>query len=525
MAEAVGFILSIAGLYSSCIDAFEQIRAARSFGRDYEILSTRFDVRKARFLQWGDGVGLLQDAQDGRHPHLDSPSLRPAVERVLHCIEMLLTDTECFKSKYGLREMLEQELHDWESITGVIVSEHRRNLFRDSYARFQGRMKKQQKEKSMITKTKWAIVGRSEFQSLVSDLDEMIEDLYKLIPVQPAFRRLMVKEDIDALPEDLAALKLVQEACAVDARADDKDTWLEAASLRVEATELGTQDYQRINEWLDGADDESVVPIAATTAVFRSVRDPSRQNHDTAMKEAAFSGLNDAVDGYRAHDFSEEKQRQRNDLLGLQNPPSVYICGGCNTAFSNKTSLSRHQKEHCERTVEWVCRLCAPAKHFFRKDKLSQHHIDNHGEACVPSCKQKWGGLCERHLNRSVLELPPKKAWGCPCCLACFDTFAAWTRHSANHPVQNNKIVGWSLGTMVQSLILQPYIKDAIKHLPEKYRHPAVINANAFQNLKDALERHKVPDAVQVHIDYRHLQPKEAFFRYVFRLLACGAAY
>jgi Prion-inhibition and propagation len=58
MAEAFGFIFAIAGLYSSCIEAFDQIRAARSFGRDYEILSTRFDVRKARFLQWGDGVGL-----------------------------------------------------------------------------------------------------------------------------------------------------------------------------------------------------------------------------------------------------------------------------------------------------------------------------------------------------------------------------------------------------------------------------------------------------------------------------------
>jgi hypothetical protein len=80
---------------------------ARSFGRDYEILSTRFDVRKARFLQWGDGVGLLNEAEEGRHPDLDSPAIRPAVKQVLHCIKMLLTETENLKSKYGLEEVVD----------------------------------------------------------------------------------------------------------------------------------------------------------------------------------------------------------------------------------------------------------------------------------------------------------------------------------------------------------------------------------------------------------------------------------
>jgi hypothetical protein len=254
MAEAIGFILAIAGLYSSCIDAFDQIRAARSFGRDYEILSTRFDVRKARFLQWGDGVGLLQELQEGRHPHLDSPSIRPALERVLHCIKMLLTDTEDFKSKYGLQEIADEERlkkgASTAATTGAVISGRRRDLFKASYARFQARIRKGQKETSLVRKTQWAIVGRDEFQSLVADLDGMIEDLYKLIPVQPAFRKLMVKEDIDTLPEDLATLNLVQEACAVDARTDDNDHWLEAASVRIELTELGTQGRHQINDWL-----------------------------------------------------------------------------------------------------------------------------------------------------------------------------------------------------------------------------------------------------------------------------------
>ena len=264
MAEAIGFILAIAGLYSSCIDAFEQIRAARSFGRDFEILSTRFEVRKARFLQWGDGVGLLHEAKDGRHPQLDSLSIRPALERVLHCIQMLLTDTENLKSKYGLQEAVDEGTGKGGAVAGTTtapdnsptISGRRRDLFRSSYARFQSRIRKGQKESSLAVKTQWAIAGRTEFNTLISELDSMVEDLYRLVPVQPAFRKLMVKEDIDSLPEDLAILKLVQEACAVDAGAEDLGPWLEAASVRVEMTELGTQDRRDIDDWLAEVSDE-----------------------------------------------------------------------------------------------------------------------------------------------------------------------------------------------------------------------------------------------------------------------------
>lgn len=258
MTEAIGLLLGLAGLYSSCIDAFDQIRAARSFARDYEILSTRFDVRKARFLQWGDGVGLLCDAHDGRHPHLDSPSLRPAVERVLHCIKMLLTDTEKFQTKYGIQEEAYPEpLGDNTSMCATISS-RRRDLFKASYAQFLTRTLEIQRGTSLARKTRWAITGREDFERLISDLDRMIEDLYKLIPVQPAFRKLMVKEDIDNIPEDLAALKLVQEACAIDAKADHHDFWLEAASTRMEATENGTRNEHQITEWMAEVADDTL---------------------------------------------------------------------------------------------------------------------------------------------------------------------------------------------------------------------------------------------------------------------------
>ena len=207
-----------------------------------------------------------------------------------------------------------------------------------------------------------------------------------------------------------------------------------------------------------------------------------------------------------------------------KNDPPVHICVACNIPFTKQSSLIRHQREHCERKVEWICWLCVPTKNFYRKEKLSQHHIENHGEACVPGCKQR-GGLCEPHLKHSVFELPSKKAWGCPCCLRCFDTVDDWTRHGRNHPVQNDKIVGWSLSIMVKSLLFQPYLTDAVAHLPWDACDPAKVKAEVCQDLREALERHTLPDAVQGHYDYRHLRLPEALAQYAFRLIAYGGPY
>jgi hypothetical protein len=216
---------------------------------------------------------------------------------------------------------------------------------------------------------------------------------------------------------------------------------------------------------------------------------------------------------------------QHSPILTNKTPPPAHTCVACNKPFKSKSSLSKHWKLHCERDKEWVCMLCAPVKNLNSKGKLLQHHIDNHGEACVQDCMQHHDLRCKEDIAWSILHLPPKKAWGCPCCHRCFDTFAAWTKHCANHPLRNGTVIGWSLNTMVQSLILQPYLTDAIAHLPMRVLDLAKVKADVCQILKEALERHKLPDAVYDHWDYRHLQLPEALAQYAFRLVAYGGPY
>ena len=223
-------------------------------------------------------------------------------------------------------------------------------------------------------------------------------------------------------------------------------------------------------------------------------------------------------------DFSELVD-QYSPILTNKTPPPAHTCVACNIPFREKSSLSRHRRLYCERDREWVCLLCVSCKNFDSPKELYQHHIDNHGEACIRSCRQHRDLLCPSYITWSISHIPPKMAWGCPCCLRCFDTFAAWDKHCANHPLQNDKVIGWSLHTMVQSLMDQPYLTDAIAHQPLHMFDVANAKADVCQILREALERHKLPDAVRDHYDYRYLQLPEALAQYAFRLVAYGVPY
>jgi ankyrin repeat protein len=216
---------------------------------------------------------------------------------------------------------------------------------------------------------------------------------------------------------------------------------------------------------------------------------------------------------------------------GLTNPSSKEICIACNVSFANKRARVRHQKEHCEQEKEWQCRNCSPMKTFKRQDHFIQHYDKDHGLTCVEGCARQQKGLCEKHLNNARADLPKKKAWGCPCCNNCLNSFEAWTRHSTNHQVENEKVIGWSLSTMVQSLLFkQPYLADAVASLHRQgcdwnTVDWAKISDSKLQELRDALERHELPNTVQVHWDYRVLQPPEALVQYAFFLGAYGHVY
>ena len=50
--------ISVAALFTTCIDCFNIIVNARDFSVDYELLCTELSLQKLRLFLWGESVGL-----------------------------------------------------------------------------------------------------------------------------------------------------------------------------------------------------------------------------------------------------------------------------------------------------------------------------------------------------------------------------------------------------------------------------------------------------------------------------------
>src|SRR5206468_2712037 len=113
---------------------------------------------------------------------------------------------------------------------------------------------------------------------------------------------------------------------------------------------------------------------------------------------------------------------------------------------------------------------------------------------------------------------PEKKAWGCPCCISCFNTLEAWNHHKVIHGTQNEKVENWSFTTMVQSLLYQDGLATVFSKFPWHRCNWSALGRDDCQRLKSALERHILPPDVREHPDYSCLSFPEALARYTFRL-------
>jgi ubiquitin-protein ligase len=198
--DPVGAALGIAGLlglFSAAVEVVDLVELGRAYAKDYEIIQTKFEIQKIRLLTWGKSVGLL----DGEHydTRLDSPIIRPTVERVLNNIKALLSDERRISRQYGLRPDT-----GGSTFSGPVV-------FRESYRRFQERLLQTQKATGIIAKTKWAIADKKKFDKLISDLKELLDGLneilqsLKLVERQTEMITMEVESILDSISLELLA--------------------------------------------------------------------------------------------------------------------------------------------------------------------------------------------------------------------------------------------------------------------------------------------------------------------------------
>jgi Prion-inhibition and propagation len=100
MAEAAGLLIgaiSLAGLFTNCVNCFEYVQLGRNFGKDYERSLLKLDIVKLRLSRWADAVNESQNRS--RNP-VGSANVVQKVEEILGEIIELFADAEKVSVKY-----------------------------------------------------------------------------------------------------------------------------------------------------------------------------------------------------------------------------------------------------------------------------------------------------------------------------------------------------------------------------------------------------------------------------------------
>ncbi|KAI4274932.1 MAG: hypothetical protein LQ337_003572 [Flavoplaca oasis] len=249
---AVGLV----ALLTTCVECFEYIDAAKSCGRDLELLTTKFAIEKARLLIWAESVGISSTNTSG-NTKVESSHVRPIVEQILNCIRMLFEDTNALTARYGLKPA---------EPSGTTQSIALPLRLKTSYLRFKSRIDQTQKQTSTMKKTKWAIRDKGKFTSFVTDIHQFINGLEAITnSVEMATKRAaLIREELSTV-EDPEDLKLIAEACE-----DGNQQWSDAASEALGASVCGESNYERIREWMSANSD-----VQMSTIVDYAESDPS----------------------------------------------------------------------------------------------------------------------------------------------------------------------------------------------------------------------------------------------------------
>ncbi|CAO1606013.1 hypothetical protein XANCAGTX0491_009512 [Xanthoria calcicola] len=239
--------VGLMALLKTCVEYFEYIDAAKTYGRNLELLTTKFAVEQARLLIWGESVGISSANPTGSN-RVETPHVRPIVEQILNCMRMLFEDTDKLTVRYGLKCM------DNEAPSSALLLAGSLGLprcLKASYVRFKSRIELNHKQTSTAKKAKWAIRDKEKFTSLVQEIHQLIDGLESVTnSAEIATKRAaLIREELSTV-EDHEGLRLIAEATA-----DGNQQWSDAASLALGASVCGASSYDRVRDWMRAISD------------------------------------------------------------------------------------------------------------------------------------------------------------------------------------------------------------------------------------------------------------------------------
>ncbi|KAL8924214.1 MAG: hypothetical protein Q9208_004178 [Pyrenodesmia sp. 3 TL-2023] len=233
MAEAVGVtasLVSLASLFSTCIECFGYYRAAKEFPKQIKMKLVKLDFEKTRLLIWANQVGLVSTDSRSRNPGIERNEAR--LRQTMEQIELLLAEANKVQDKYGVRQQ-EQTIAAIEA-SPDLVSRNSLATFTTSYRRFCGRFFESTKGPKVAARVRWAILDENKFEGLLKTLKDFVDNLFWLVEVERSVQDQIVEEDIMAV-SSLLELELIK-----DASEHEYQVWSDIASRAADRTERGT---------------------------------------------------------------------------------------------------------------------------------------------------------------------------------------------------------------------------------------------------------------------------------------------
>lgn len=170
MAEVIGLAASavtLAALFSNCIDCFSYFKAAQNCSAEAETLLLKLDCEKARLLVWANTVGILRTDHQGRYPQLTDLELEILIRRCINQIISLLTDAQKLQAGYGGRPTVQQE----HQRSVAVLSANSMSIFRATKNRFFARFGGPHITPTLLSRIKWAIRDGVKFRILLAHLN------------------------------------------------------------------------------------------------------------------------------------------------------------------------------------------------------------------------------------------------------------------------------------------------------------------------------------------------------------------
>lgn len=182
MAETAGLVIgavSLATLFSTCVDCLDYVSRARNYGKDFQNVMTKFNMLEVRLKAWGKSLRVDKPGNELQALRNQWGQEQEIVGKALCRIKDIFDDRQKWEKKYGLQKEEEEEevnVVRRRSLSNAMASLRLRGTDAELPPYAQNRQQGTDFWKKMV----WAVHDSKKFDTLIDDLDFYIRNLEKL---------------------------------------------------------------------------------------------------------------------------------------------------------------------------------------------------------------------------------------------------------------------------------------------------------------------------------------------------------